>query len=85
MWKCEEFSRGTRALCESLKSASENGATVIVFGGLSSSAVDRFVEDGPEDASLIICRSDGVSRALLEGRSLPGVVELADTSMVDTQ
>ena len=67
MFEKEEFSKGTKSLCEILKNVD---AKKIVGGGDTASAIVNF---GYKEAFTHISTGGGASLELLEGKKLPGV------------
>ena len=71
----EKFSKGTEAICKSLKSAKETGVNVIVGGGDSIAALKKL---GKEEWVSYISTGGGALLESLEGKVLPGVFALTD-------
>ena len=71
----EKFSKGTEAICKSLKSAKEAGVNVIVGGGDSIAALKKL---GKEEWVSYISTGGGALLESLEGKVLPGVFALTD-------
>eukprot|EP01083_Nonionella_stella_P111166 325950_1 len=77
VFEMENFSNGTKALVEALANATKNGCITIIGGGDSASACNNF---GYGDKVSHISTGGGASLELLEGKVLPGVAFLSDTS-----
>jgi len=72
MFELASFSKGTRAIAELL---AESGATVIIGGGETVSAVKKL---GIEDKMTHVSTGGGASLSFLQGVELPGVAALMD-------
>jgi phosphoglycerate kinase len=72
-FELEPFASGTRLVAEAM---AKTGATTIVGGGDTDSALDRF---GVSDRVTHVSTGGGAALELLEGRPLPGVEALDDT------
>jgi len=72
MFELASFSKGTRAIAKIL---AESGATVVVGGGETVSALREF---GVEDKMTHVSTGGGASLAFLEGLELPAVASLTD-------
>ena len=72
MFELASFSKGTRAIAKIL---AESGATVVIGGGETVSAVREF---GVEDKMTHVSTGGGASLAFLEGRELSAVASLTD-------
>ncbi|MBT8331702.1 MAG: phosphoglycerate kinase [Deltaproteobacteria bacterium] len=75
VFEIEATAKGTFAIARSLAEATANGATTIIGGGDSASAVDRArVTDKVSHVST----GGGASLEFMEGKVLPGVAALTD-------
>jgi phosphoglycerate kinase len=72
IFEIPEFANGTRELARAL---AESGATTIIGGGDSVTAVKQF---GLSEKMTFISTGGGASLELLEGKTLPGVAALSD-------
>jgi phosphoglycerate kinase len=70
------FSSGTNALLDACLEAFQNGATTIVGGGDTATAV---ANAGKESGFSHVSTGGGASLELLEGKALPGVIALSST------
>lgn len=75
VFEMENFADGTNAVAESLAQATKLGATTIVGGGDSASAIKQA---GLEEQISHVSTGGGASLMFLEGKDLPGVVALTD-------
>tara|TARA_Y100000389_G_scaffold178577_1_gene191867 strand:- start:1073 stop:2266 length:1194 start_codon:yes stop_codon:yes gene_type:complete len=71
----EKFSKGTNAICLSLKQAKEKGVNVIVGGGDSIAALKKL---GKKEWVTYISTGGGALLESLEGKTLPGVKALSN-------
>lgn len=71
----EQFSKGTKSICASLKQAKENGVNVIVGGGDSIAALKKL---GNKEWVTYISTGGGALLESLEGKTLPGVKALSN-------
>ena len=71
----EQFSKGTKSICTSLKQAKENGVNVIVGGGDSIAALKKL---GNKEWVTYISTGGGALLESLEGKTLPGVKALSN-------
>lgn len=74
VFEFEKFSKGTMALLDACTVAFKNGATTIVGGGDTATAV---ANAGLEAEFSHVSTGGGASLELLEGKALPGVVALS--------
>jgi len=74
MFEVPPFAEGTRAVCETMAQAAEDGGTVIVGGGDTAAAVEKF---GLADAMSHISTGGGASLKFLEGKPFE-TIELID-------
>ncbi|TPX60196.1 phosphoglycerate kinase [Powellomyces hirtus] len=74
VFEFDKFAQGTTSLLESCAEATKNGATTIVGGGDTATAVAK--ADREADFSHV-STGGGASLELLEGKELPGVVALS--------
>jgi phosphoglycerate kinase len=75
VFEMENFSEGTFEVARALAKATENGATTIIGGGDSSSAIKKA---GLSDKVSHVSTGGGASLEYLEGKELPGVAVLTD-------
>ncbi|KAJ9053326.1 phosphoglycerate kinase [Entomophthora muscae] len=75
VFEFEKFEKGTKALLNAVSQATSNGATSIVGGGDTATAVAKW---GAEDKISHVSTGGGASLELLEGKILPGVSALSD-------
>jgi phosphoglycerate kinase len=71
----EQFSKGTKSICTSLKQAKEKGVNVIVGGGDSIAALKKL---GNKEWVTYISTGGGALLESLEGKTLPGVKALSN-------
>ncbi len=74
VFEMDSFSKGTRALGNSIAKATKNGAFSLVGGGDSVAAVQKF--DLSNDVSYI-STGGGAMLEMLEGKTLPGIKALS--------
>ncbi len=75
VFEMPNFAEGTFEVAKALAAATENGATSIIGGGDSSSAIKKA---GLEDKVSHVSTGGGASLEYLEGKELPGVAALTD-------
>jgi len=75
VFEMDNFADGTFAVAEALAEATKHGATTIIGGGDSASAIKK---SGLEDQVSHVSTGGGASLMFLEGKDLPGVVALTD-------
>jgi phosphoglycerate kinase len=75
VFEMDNFADGTNAVAKALSEATGRGATTIVGGGDSASAIQKI---GLEDQVSHVSTGGGASLMFLEGKELPGVAVLTD-------
>ena len=75
VFEIEDTARGTYAIANALAEATANGATTVIGGGDSASAIHKA---GVTDKVSHVSTGGGASLELMEGKVLPGVAALSD-------
>ncbi|KAF9167847.1 phosphoglycerate kinase [Actinomortierella ambigua] len=75
VFEFDAFASGTKALLDAVVSATAKGAVSIVGGGDTATAAKKW---NAEDKISHVSTGGGASLELLEGKDLPGVVNLSD-------
>ncbi|MCG6928505.1 MAG: phosphoglycerate kinase [Acidobacteria bacterium] len=75
VFEIPETAKGTLAIAQALAEATKNGAVTIVGGGDSVAAIEQ---NGLADQVSHVSTGGGASLEYLEGKELPGVVNLTD-------
>lgn len=75
VFEMENFADGTNSVAKALAEATKHGATTIIGGGDSASAIKQA---GLEDEVSHVSTGGGASLMFLEGKELPGVAALTD-------
>ena len=77
VFEVSKFSNGTRGLLEAVAMATSNGAVTIIGGGETATSAAKF---GFMDKLSHVSTGGGASLELLEGKVLPGVAALSDST-----
>lgn len=75
VFEMDNFAKGTFAVADAMAKATDGGATTIIGGGDSASAIKKA---GLEEKVAHVSTGGGASLEFLEGKDLPGVVSLTD-------
>jgi phosphoglycerate kinase len=78
VFEMDKFAAGTLSVAKALAETTKNGATTIVGGGDSASAI---VQAGLEKAVTHVSTGGGASLEFLEGKVLPGIAALNDSNL----
>jgi len=78
VFEVEKFSLGTVGIAGQLAQATDNGAVTIIGGGDSASAA---IKAGVRDRISHISTGGGASLEFLEGKTLPGIAALTDSTV----
>jgi phosphoglycerate kinase len=77
VFEVADYAEGTARVARALVAATERGSTTVVGGGDSAAAI---AELGLEDRVSHVSTGGGASLEFLEGKELPGVAALSDSS-----
>lgn len=77
VFEFDKFAKGTKATLDAAVEAAEDGKIVIIGGGDTATVAAKY---GVEDKLSHVSTGGGASLELLEGKELPGVTALSETS-----
>jgi len=77
IFEIDKFANGSREIAKAVADATNNGATSVVGGGDTGSMLKKF---GLKDKISFVSTAGSASLEFLEGKQLPGIVALKDSS-----